>query len=175
MSVTVRSETTPERRAPRWMWIALVVSLALNLLVAGVVVSAAWHLRHAGGVDGFGFRGRLTGFLKSLPPARSDELRAVLNRAQPEIRPLWREAWQERREAARLFAAEPFDREAFAAAHARVLDTEMKARKAHLRLITELAEELTADERQALLKWWGRRWRAGRESADAGRDRPRER
>lgn len=174
MSEAVRSEAVPERRVPRWMWIALVGSLALNLLVAGVLASAAWRLRHAE-VGDFGFRGRLSGFLDSLPPERSSELRPILERAKPAVRPLWREAWQERREAARLFMAEPFDRQAFAAAYDRLLDSEMTARRTHLRLITELAEELTVAERRAFLERRGRRGRSARDSAEANRDGARER
>lgn len=162
MSETVPSETGPQGRTPRWMWIALIVSLGLNLLVAGVVASAAWHLR--GG--GFGHGGRITGFIETLPPERSQVLRQIVENSRQTIRPLRQEMRQERREAARLFAAEPLDSQALSGAGARLADLEMRLRQAYGQLMTELADKMTAEERRAFIEWRESRRRGWRHSAD---------
>jgi len=163
MSEAVRSEIVPGRRAPRWMWIALIVSLGLNLLVAGVVASAAWNLQHR---DGFGFHGRLSSFLSTLPAERAETLRGIIDQSRPALRTARQEIRQQRREAARLFAAEPVDRRALAEAGVRLLDTELKLRQGYVQLMTELAESMTAQERRALVEWRERHRRGQSRSAD---------
>ena len=143
-------DAATRRRAPRWMWIALILSLGLNLLVAGVVASAAWHMR--GDWDG-GPGGRTSAFLNTLPPERAEALRQVLENSRKTLRPLRQESRQIRTEAARLFAAEPLDKEAIAAAQARLNDTDLKIRQAYGQLMTDLAEKMTADERRAFIEW----------------------
>lgn len=146
------------RRTPRWMRVALVTSLALNLLTIGLIVSAAWHLRQSAG--GFGLHGRLLGFAATLPEERSSAIGGLLRQAQPTLRPLRQEAWRARREAARAFAAEPFDQARFLAAHARLLATELEMRRAYARLISDVGLRLSAAERRAFLRWHApqRRW-----------------
>lgn len=164
MSEAERSTTAPERRAPRWMWVVLVVSLGLNLLVAGVVASAAWHF-HARG--GFGFQGRLAAYLSTLPPQRSEALQGIVSRAQPTLQPLRQEIRQTRREAAQIFAADPLDKEALAATHARLLDAEVRIRQAYAQLMTELAESMTVEERRAFIAWRERHRRGPHRSVSA--------
>lgn len=160
----VRTEPVRERRAPRWMWIALVLSVALNLLVVGVVASAAWHLRSGG----FGPHARITRFLATLPQDRSEVLSKVVDSSQQAIRPLRREVWATRKDLARIFTAEPVDEEALAATVARLNDAEMKVRQAYAQLTTKLAKSMTAEERQAFAEWHEKRRRARYRSA--GRD-----
>ena len=151
MSDAVRSETAPrEGRAPRWMWIALIVSLGLNLLVAGVVASAAWNLNTR---ESFGFHGRLSTFLSTLPTDRAETLRAIVDRSRSVIRPLRQEIRQTRRDAADLFATEPLDKAALAESGAHLLDTELKLRQSYVRLMTELAENMTPEERRNFIEW----------------------
>lgn len=139
------------------MWIVLTISVGLNLLVAGVVASAAWHLHSRGG---FGFQERLSSFLSTLPADRAESLSGILDRSRPELGPLRQEFRQARRDAVRLFAAEPFEKDAFATTNARLLEAEMKLRKGYIELMTELAENMTAQERQAFVEWREkhRRW-----------------
>lgn len=162
MSEAVPSETAHrEHRAPRWMWIALIVSLGLNLVVAGVVASAAWHLNTR---EGFGFHGRLSSFLSTLPAERAESLRGIVDRSRSAIRPLRQEIRQMRRDAARLFAAEPLDKAALTEASARLLDADLKLRQSYLLLMTELAESMTAEERQKFIEWRERHRRGARGS-----------
>lgn len=153
MSEAERSETAPERRAPRWMWVALVASLALNLLVVGAVASAAWHFHNRD----FGSQGRLSGYLDTLPPQRSEALTSIVARSQETIQPLRDEIRQARRESARIFAADPLDTEALTAAHARLTDAQVRIRQAYGQLMTELAQAMSAEERRGFVEWRERR------------------
>lgn len=158
MSGAERSETASERRAPRWMWITLVASLALNLLVIGVVASAAWQFHNRSS----GFQGRISAYLDTLPPQRSEALKGILERSQPTIQPLRDEIRQTRREAAQLFAADPLDPEALAAAYARMTDAQVRIRQSYGQLMTELAQSMTAEERRGFIEWRERRRRGSR-------------
>jgi len=149
MSEPQRSTNVVERRAPRWMWVALILSLALNLLVIGAVASAAWHFRN----QATGFQGILAAYLETLPPERTTALKAVVERHQPDLRPIRQEIRQIRREAADLFAADQLDKEALAATHARLMDAEMRIRQGYAQFMTDLAENMTAEERRGFIEW----------------------
>jgi len=159
MSEAQRSPNVTERRVPRWMWVALILSLGLNLLVVGVVASAAWHFRS----HGPDFQGRLSAYLDTLPPERTSTLKRIVERHQPELRPLRQEIRQMRRDAAELFAADPLDKEALANTHARLMDAEVRIRQGYAQFMTELAEKMTAEERRGFIEWrerhrpWSRR------------------
>ena len=167
MTEAVRLEPVRERRAPRWMWIALVVSVGLNLLVAGVVASAAWQLRSGGG---FGPHARISKFLATLPAERAETLREIVAGSQQRFRPLRREVRETRKELARIFAADPIDDQALSATLARLTDAEVKIRQAHGQLAIELAKSMTAEERQALVEWHQARRRARFRSAGQDHD-----
>lgn len=155
MSEAERSEAS-ERRAPRWMWVVLVASLGLNLLVVGAVASAAWHFHNRG------FQGRLSGYLDTLPPERSGTLKGIIAQSRESLQPLREEIRQARREAAQLFAADPLDTEALAAAHARLTDAQVRIRQAYGQLMMELGQTMTAEERRGFVEWRERRRRGSR-------------
>ena len=160
MSEAQRSTNATERRAPRWMWVALILSLGLNLLVIGAVASAAWHFRsHA-----TNFQGRLMAYLETLPPERTSTLKGIVERHQPNLRPIRQEIRQIRREAAELFAADPLDKDALATTHARLMDAEVRIRQGYAQFMTELAENMTAEERRGFIAWREKHRRPRRDS-----------
>jgi uncharacterized membrane protein len=153
------------RWSPRWIWIALIVSLGLNLLVAGVIGAAYWQLTYAAGT-GPQPGGRLAAFSRTLPEERGAELRRMASNLQPAIRPLRREVRRARREAARLFTSDPFDRAAFLDAYARLLVSEQRLREGYRDMLAELGANLTADERRSFVEWGRRHGRFGQRSID---------
>lgn len=165
MSEAERPDAATGRRAPRWMWVVLVISVGLNLLVAGVVASAAWHFHNRDG-----FRGRLSAYLETLPPQRAEVLRGIRERFQPTLRPLRQQIRDTRQEAAQLFAADPLDRQTLVATHKRLMDAEVRIRQVYTQLMTELAESMTADERRAFMEWRAQRRRGLRRSANVASD-----
>ena len=160
MSENVAAPDAATRRPTRRLWTALVVSLALNLLLVGLIAgAAAFRYRWGGPIEA---GGTTFGFLRSLPRERREEIRQANRERLAAIRPLWRAAGEARREADRLLTVEPFDVERFMAAHQRVIEVEAEARKAGSRILAETAARLSAQERQAMLHWRdrpGRKWR----------------
>ncbi len=145
----VKPEVPP--RSSRWLFPALIASLALNLLFVGWVASGAWHKHHyrsAGGPD-FG----LMGFTRQLSDDRRKVVREQIKAARDSVRPLRqaiRTSWDE---ANALLTAEPFDKEKFKAAMGRVADAENQFRAAVTNTLADTAATLTADERKLLQAW----------------------
>ncbi len=142
-----------ERRAPRWMTAVLVVSLALNLLIAGAFVGAA--LRHDRGWDHGRQPGEIsrdlgrTPFVAALEP---EDRRAIGRRLMRDAGPLRENRAELRERFDRLLdalRAETFDR-----ATVEALLAEQRAAGARRLEIGEQAildrlEEMPADARRA--------------------------
>ncbi len=168
MSQTIAPPETAASRGPRWIWILLVVSLAGNLLLIGLIAGAAWFRHSSGG--SFASSSNPFGFIRSLPKERREVLRAASRDDIAGLRPLWKAVREARREANRLLTAEPFDGAAFLAAQRRVVDSEHAARSASAQVLSEAAAKLTPDERRRMSRWHDR-GRGGRGGRD-GDDRP---
>ena len=156
MSEAAAPPATPSKNR-RWLKLALIVSLALNALVIGVVLRSMWQFRTAYMMSAPGLEAGLPAFVDTLPRERRDALRNLGLAERPrQLRPLRLELRQTRAEAARAFLAQPFDRQAYTAAQARVLDSEIKLRRAAQAVLPDLAERMTADERRAFIGWRNR-------------------
>jgi uncharacterized membrane protein len=139
-------------RAPRWMVVLLITSLALNLLVLGLVGSLVWRMRgpapwtHA-------VTPNLLGYTSTLPADRRKQLWERSDKELQHIRPFRREVRSARQETIKALAAEPFDRQQFVAAQARQMEAENRAREAVQNLYVTIAESLTAEERRGFQRW----------------------
>lgn len=154
---------TPKRKAPRWMWIALIGSLALNCLVLGIVLRAGWQIRNAAGFGGDPLAANFAGYVNALPAERREQIGGAFLAARSELRSLRQDIFRTRHEAAQILRTEPFDKAAFTAAQSRMLDAEIKLRQAVMRPLPDLAASMSAEERRALLQWrGGRRGPGGR-------------
>lgn len=168
------SATVPRSGLPRWAWVLLIASLAANLFVVGVVARSIWPGRYAAAGHGpGGLFGNLMAYSKELPEARRGIVRQAIDRERPlaGLRPMREELRAARHEAARLFRAEPFDREAFLAAEAKVQAAEGKIRQNVVRFSADLASRMTAEERAGFLNWRElRRGASGRGAGHADRE-----
>jgi uncharacterized membrane protein len=168
MSETVAAPPVTSRM-PRWLWTLLIVSLALNLLLIGLIVGAS-VLRHRwSGPVAMG--AAPLGYLRTLPKERRNELWEAGRPRLATMRPLWQQAREARREADRLFTAETFDAQRFIAAQQRVLEIELDARKAATQLMAEAGSRLSVAERQEMIRWRDRHGRRGRDRGPR-EDRP---
>jgi len=159
------------RQLPRWIWVILIASLAINLFVVGVVARAFWPARYASANQGGGLFGNLMAYTRALPDDRRAAVRQGIDR-EPQfaaLRPLREELRAARQEAARAFKAEPFDREVFLAAEAQVQAAEVKLRQAVVRMAVDIAARMNAQERAGFLKW-REMHRPGRGPGQAERD-----
>lgn len=168
--MTDAASVPARRHLPRWVWVVLIASLAANLFVIGVVARTFWPSRYASASHG-GILGNLMAYTRTLPEDRRAVVRQGLGKERPlqSMRPLREELRSSRREAARLFKADPFDREAFLAAEARVQATEARIREAAVRAAVDIVGRMTADERAGFLKWRELR-RPGHKPGQAERD-----
>jgi uncharacterized membrane protein len=167
-----KPETAARRRLPRWLWVVLIASLAVNLFVVGVVARVILPARYAAANGGAGgLYGNLQAFAKELPQERRAQVRQSMPRDRPQqqFKPLREETRAARREAGRIFRAEPFNKDEFLAAEARVQAAETKLRQTMTRFAAELASRMTAEERSGFLKWRELR-RPGGAGAQAERD-----
>jgi uncharacterized membrane protein len=145
-------------RAPRWLWIALIASLALNFLVLGVVARSMWHHPPPGG-DRIATIG-LVGYVRSLPAERREELRRIMEQERPRLRPLRQELRQLRGELMEILRTDPLDKVRLTAAQTRILDSEIEMRRIINQTVATVAERMTPEERRALASWRDG-WRGG--------------
>src|SRR5215510_16591072 len=114
MSGPSTSAIEVSRRLPRWSMLLLIASLALNLIVVGLVAGSIWRARaHQPPVRSV--TPNLLGYTTSLPPERRDQIWNATAGQRQHIRPFRRDIRAAREEAMQTLAAEPFDGEKFAA------------------------------------------------------------
>jgi uncharacterized membrane protein len=158
------AEPSPETQAKpargRFWKVALVLSLALNLLLIGA--AAATFARIRSGAVPTGVSTNLIGFATTLPPARRHELWQATREERTRMRPLRADLREARMLVREAFLADPFDRERFAAAQARLLEAEGRARSEAQRLFASMAARMTREERAAFMQWETSHRRAGR-------------
>lgn len=159
------SGTVPGGTPGRALRIALIVSLALNVLIIGGVATALVLSRHHGwkGHKHFG----LLAFARTLPAERSEMIRKKVADEEATLSAL-RKAVREARVAARsLLTEEPFDAEKFKAALDRIADADVAAKRARMALLAAAAADMTPEERRQLHDWFAkRRARRGRDDDD---------
>lgn len=135
----------PDRKR-RWLWRALIVSLAINLLVAGVFIGTKFS-RH-------GDRHHRNGFAQSLEGDRR-QLFSELARAKHERARMYRKQIRAKQAAAvKLLEAEPFDRTKLEAAIDDILRDRVAARRQRADQFLEMVDQMTAEERRAFVKWY---------------------
>jgi uncharacterized membrane protein len=156
----------PGRPAGFNLRVALMASLALNVLIIGAVAGTLLVSRHHGR-GGHGFKGAgLSGFARTLPPERGEAMRQKLESNRATLEPL-RQEEREARDAARsVLMTEPFDVEKFKATLSRVVDADEKEKRARMALFAETAATLSPEERRQLHNWFEKRRKHYRHHGD---------
>jgi uncharacterized membrane protein len=172
--------------------VALIISLCVNLLLAGVIATALMRFALHGPMFGHhGFdrspaqnaervqvRQALSPrVLMHVAPEKEDQIRAVLRTHHDRIDALRGEAMATRRHVLDVFEAQKFDKAAFGEALKRMQVADAALETEVLQVVSESADLLTPDERHKVATWQGRgfggeghgmHWRHGRDD----RDRP---
>ena len=153
MTSLEQSGSDPTRpKLTRWIKWLLIASLAANLLVVGAVASAVWRGRSAhlfqmsGGAN-------LAGYVGSLPHDRRRDLMARGQGSRQDLVAMRGEVRVARRDMYNTLAAEPFDKQRYIDAQARLLELEVRQRTAMRPWLAEMAAGMSTDERRAFLKW----------------------
>jgi uncharacterized membrane protein len=157
------------RRAPRWMLLLLIASLAVNFLILGLAAGAMWKFR--GPPPLAGVTPNLLGYASTLPSDRRKALWDGTEAERQHLRPFRREVRMAREETIKALVAEPFDREKFVAAQDKQSEAEQRARQAVQGLFAKIATGLTPEERRAFPRWREHRRPPGQNLLDEP-DRP---
>jgi uncharacterized membrane protein len=131
----------------KWL---LVASLALNVLIIGVVMGA---IARGGQTGGRGAPQNVIGYVMSLPADRRQELMQRSAGVRPELKALRQQIRAANRERLSALAAEPFDRARYIAAQTRQIETETKVRMLMRDIVADTAAGMSLDERRAFLRW----------------------
>lgn len=156
MSQSETQQETAKGWSPRTLRMALLGSLALNLLgiglIAGTIFGAPPH--HSRGEFG------LKTFSYTLPEERGKMMRAEFQAHKPAIIEMRKAARTARSEAIKVLAAEPYDAAQLSAALARLNDAEANSRQRVSEFLVTTAGKLTPEERAALAESWRKRHEA---------------
>jgi uncharacterized membrane protein len=139
------------RRAPRWMLLLLIASLAVNFLFLGLAAGAMWKFR--GPPPLAGVTPNLLGYASTLPSDRRKALWDQIEAERQHLRPFRREVRAARDETIKALVADPFDRESFVAAQEKQSAAEQRARQAVRDLYAKIATSMTPEERRAFPRW----------------------
>lgn len=143
-------------RPSRWVMPVLVGSLALNLVVIGAIGSLLWR-NHSELTTQLSRRvvPSVVGYAVTMPPERVSELERLTKDEWQQVRPLRRDLMEARAESMKALTAEPFDKERFLAAQARLVAADQASRQAAFKLHTAISVNLTPEERRGFLRWRG--------------------
>jgi uncharacterized membrane protein len=136
--------------------VALIVSLCLNLILAGVIAMGGYRAFHHGQMFGGGpdfGRGHGQGSMSSralmhLLPAETDKIRAIADAHNDRVLQLRSEARQARRDVLGAFAALDFNQQAFDRSLERVRGADAALEAEELKVVSESVATLTPDERR---------------------------
>jgi uncharacterized membrane protein len=140
------------RRAPRWMWISLFLSLALNLMVLGVVFGTIWAVKRGGYWDAPTMIERNYRFMRFLPAERRGEIRDVFKRHKPGLEPYWREVREVRLRIGRMITNGNHSPAEMDRAMDELFEKEVRARQAARPMIADMLAKLTPDEKLHFLR-----------------------
>lgn len=146
---------TEKSSGSRRLRIALMVSLALNVLVIGAVAGTLMFGRHHGWKH-HKHRG-LSGFAHTLPAERGDMLRERIKRQRAALAPYRAAEDEARNDARKILMTEPFDAEQFKAAVGRAAEADAAEKTARMELFAETVATLTPEERRQLHQWFEER------------------
>jgi uncharacterized membrane protein len=140
------------RKAPRWMWAALILSLSLNLLVAGIVIGSVWAVKRGGYWDAPIAFERSRTFMRQLPEESRRDIRQVFFEHKPALAPHWREVREARIAIGRLIEGGNYSPEALNAAMDALFQKEMRARQEAKPMIAAMLARLTPEQRVRFLR-----------------------
>jgi len=136
------------RLSKRGLGIALIVSLGINLFLAGMIVTGALYHKRGGGVAGYDRPFPHWSARRALDGESRRKVDSIWREARPDLRSRIREVRKARRGIRRQLRADTLDRSALDKAFAALRASTSNAHNAMHALIGRIAETLSAEERR---------------------------
>ena len=150
--VTAEAGRVTHRRAPRWMWISLFLSLALNLMVIGIVCGTIWAVKRGGYWDAPTMIERNYRFMRFLPPDKRGQIRDVFKSHKPTREPYWGEVRKARVRVSRMIAEGSHPPAELERAIDELFEKEVRARQAARPMISDMLARLSPTEKLHFLR-----------------------
>ncbi len=149
---TQGSSAGPDRSAVRWLGIGLILSLAINAFIVGLIATKTVKqrevVRRAGPpalVDALGDSRRL---LRALPKERRKELRKIVRTYRPKFKPHRDALSAGRDKLIAVLRVEPTDQAALTLALDAIQDARFAMRDTGRAMLTDVLAAMTVDERK---------------------------
>jgi len=141
----------------KFLIIALVVSLSLNLAIGGFFAGRfIGHDDRRHDKSSFYFDRRAA--LKELDGDKKDKVREIWKKNKAELRQNFRSYRQNKREIAKLLARDPLNQEALDTYHQKMMENSVASKTLIYNSLLETARQLSPEEREEFFKS-GYRWR----------------
>lgn len=163
--MSVPSDQSPESSRSQVSFLSrrgkmlLVISLAINLLVAGALAGAAFlHKRHGGRFEpvfagAVMSPGEFFGFMRTLPAERRKAIRQAVIGERPKVQQLKANLKEVQRHLEALIVADPLDQAALDEANKRLWTAEGELRRMQLSLTSTMIALMSRQEREQLIAW----------------------
>ena len=150
---------TPKRKAPRWMKVLLVISLAFNLLIIGAVASKAFMPHHRFGGKGIhkGYYNPLARpaaliragrhMMRQMPHERRHEMFQLVRKHRTNMQSDKKKLAAARLELARLMASQSDNQQNFDTAYTAVKQAEAATHEKTSAMVRDFIKNLTPTER----------------------------
>lgn len=152
MSVGAADAAIAVRRAPRWVWVLLIVSLAINLMICGIAFGSIWAVRHGGLWDAPIALERSQRFMQALPRDRRGEIKSVFFSHKAGLIPYWRDVRQARLAIGELIKHGGYSDAELDKAMDTLFQKEIAARQAAKPMIAAIMAQLKPAERLNFLR-----------------------
>jgi uncharacterized membrane protein len=153
------TDATPAPTSSRKLRLALMASLALNVLIIGAVAGTLCLSRFGPGPGHWGPKGSglLFHFAHTLPRERSDMIRQRLADSKPNMETLRKGIRDARLGVRAALTAEPFDQAKLNAALEGIVQAEVNEQRAKVAVFGDTVSQLTPEERRQLHDWLEKR------------------
>lgn len=142
----------PKLRAPRWMWLLLVLSLAGNLLVVGIIVGASVAVTRGGYWNAPNVLQRAQRFMNGLTREHRAEIRKIFAEFRPTVTPAWSDEREARKRIGLLIQRGGYTQEEMGTAIDDLYAAEQHARLATKPMIMAMLGKLEPQERLHFLR-----------------------
>jgi uncharacterized membrane protein len=144
---SIDSQAVVVHRASRLMWAALILSLSINLLIAGIVIGSIWAVRKGGYWQAPVAFERSQRFMGGLSSERRREIRTIFFEHRPGLVPYWQAVREARRRIGRMIESGTYSENDLKSAMDELFRKEMEARQAAKPMISAMLAKLKPDER----------------------------